>query len=135
MIVDENYCESPYAENDNTSSDAKAKIREINDAFRKTLKGGRIVVTRGVQELFMDNMPELFAAVSAFGDFSKDNDPFEEHDFGAFNFRGHKLFWKIEYFDMDKSDPDGIGLEFASTNPADPDVTDRVLTILLADER
>ena len=55
-----------------------------------------------------------------------DNDPYQEHDFGV-TLDDRKLFWKIDYFD--KRDPD-LGAE----NPADAETTERVLTLMLAEE-
>ncbi len=62
----------------------------------------------------------------AFSDFDDDNDPHGEHDFGVVEMRGYKCFWKIDYYDADS--------EMLSPDPADPDVTRRVLTVMLADE-
>ena len=62
-----------------------------------------------------------------FTDFTKDNDPHREHDFGAFDVDGQRLFWKIDYFDQ--RDPD-LGAE----DPSDEATTERVLTLMLADE-
>ena len=53
--------------------------------------------------------------------------PNGEHDFGAFDIAGKKLFWKIEYF-SDRS------LTHGSDDPSNAAVTTRVLTIMLADE-
>ena len=66
------------------------------------------------------------AAVVSYDDFTEDNDPYGEHDFGAFELEGQKLFWKIDYYDLE--------LRFGSDDPGDPDKTRRVLTILLAEE-
>jgi hypothetical protein len=65
-------------------------------------------------------------AVREFSDFTEDNDPHGEHDFGSFELDGETLFWKIDAYDTDYN--------FGSPNPADPAVTRRVLTILLAEE-
>jgi hypothetical protein len=64
--------------------------------------------------------------VCAFDDFGEDNDPWDEHDFGSFKHRGRTINWKIAYYDRD--------MRFHSPNAADPAVTRRVLTIMLADE-
>lgn len=66
------------------------------------------------------------ALVQRFEDFTPDNDPHREHDFGSFTLRGHKLFWKIDYYDK--------ACECGSEDPADPAQTTRVLTIMLAEE-
>jgi hypothetical protein len=54
------------------------------------------------------------------------NDPYEEHDFGSFEAEGEKIFFKIDYYDRT--------LTHHSPDPADPAVTERVITIMLADE-
>ncbi len=58
--------------------------------------------------------------------FTPDNDPFGEHDFGAFEQNGERIVWKIDYYDL--------AMEFGSPDPADPYQTTRVLTIMLAGE-
>jgi hypothetical protein len=104
-------------------SDA-TKIRALNDAARRTLLGCRVMLTSGVQAL--GRLPEVLAAVRSFDDFHADNDPDGEHDFGSIELFDEKLFWKFDYYDLD--------LKFGSPNPADPAVTVRVLTIMLAEE-
>ena len=64
--------------------------------------------------------------VAIFSEFTADNDPHEEHDFGNFELAGRKFFFKIDYFDAK--------MEFGSEDPADPTKTTRVLTIMLAEE-
>jgi len=64
--------------------------------------------------------------VFAFSDFTADNDPYGEHDFGSFEFAGKTIFWKIDAYDRD--------LANGSPDPSDPSVTTRVLTVLLAEE-
>jgi hypothetical protein len=58
--------------------------------------------------------------------FHRSNDPHEEHDFGAFEVDGEKLFFKIDYYDQD--------LKCHSPDPSDPKVTRRVITLMLASE-
>ena len=64
--------------------------------------------------------------MSKFDRFDEDNDPYGEHDFGALEVEGERLFFKIDYYDHD--------LSAHSPDPADPSVTKRLLTIMLADE-
>ena len=63
--------------------------------------------------------------------FTEDNDQHGEHDFGAFEHEGERIFWKIAYYDRATF---GTGRDYASENPADPKQTVRVLTIMLASE-
>jgi uncharacterized protein DUF3768 len=102
------------------------KIRSLNDAFRTTMTGGRVVMTAGVDALPSDVKAMVIRNVATFSDFTPENDPHGEHDFGNFEVAGHKFFWKIDYYD--------VAMEFGSEDPTDPAVTTRVLTIMLASE-
>jgi hypothetical protein len=101
-----------------------AKIAAINDQFRRTLRGGELVVTEAVNRL--PDRRQIFNLVREFDDFSEDNDPYGEHDFGSVKHRGKRYFWKIDYYDLD--------MKLRSREPANPIVTNRVLTIMRADE-
>jgi hypothetical protein len=68
----------------------------------------------------------LVKAIATFDDFCIANDPHGEHDFGLFDFEGSSIIFKIEYFDAN--------FEFGSPDPADPAVTQRVITLMLAEE-
>lgn len=98
----------------------------INDNFRKSFQGGKVMLTRGIRALQKAEIAEILLKVSRFNDFNANNDPYEEHDYGSFNYHGNKILWKIDYYDKD--------YKFASENPADVTKTNRVLTIMLADE-
>lgn len=104
--------------------DKTSRIRELNDAFRTQLRGGRLLLTRGIAG--RPDTAAIIERVRTFEEFAEGNDPFAEHDFGAFQHGGETLFWKIDYYDVD--------LQFGSPDPSDPNVTTRVLTILLASE-
>jgi hypothetical protein len=41
----------------------------------------------------------IVKTVAVFDDVCHANDPHEEHDFGAFDADGHRVFFKIDYFD------------------------------------
>jgi hypothetical protein len=103
-----------------------AKIRELNDRFRTTMTGGRVMMTAGVDALPSDVKAMVIRRVATFMAFTADNDPHAEHDFGSFELAGRKLFFKVDYFDS--------AMEFGSEDPADPSKTTRVLTIMLAEE-
>ncbi len=84
------------------------------------------MVTRGVQALGDVAVADIMEQIRTFDKFTEDNDPYHEHDFGKIVYNGTTMFWKLDYFDK--------SLEFGSHNPADPTVTERVLTVMLADE-
>ena len=74
-----------------------AKIRELNDRFRTTMTGGRVMMTAGVDALPSDVKAMVVRRVATFSDFNANNDPHGEHDFGSFTLTGRKFFWKIDY--------------------------------------
>jgi hypothetical protein len=103
-----------------------ARIRLLNDQLRKHLLGGGAVITPGIANLGSEAVKRLVQTIATFDDFCTANDPHGEHDFGAFDFDGTPVMFKIDYYDKD--------LQFHSPDPADPTVTERVITIMLADE-
>ncbi len=102
------------------------RIRELNDAFRRSFSGGKVVMTSGVHELPDMVKCAALSEVSRFDRFNEDNDPHGEHDFGSFELCSRKFFWKIDYYDRE--------LMHGSEDPSDPEKTTRVLTLMLADE-
>lgn len=106
--------------------DKTAKIRELNDRLRKTALGGEIMITQGVTCKDAETIRQVLLAVKNYNDFSEDNDPYGEHDFGAFTHDSIKYFWKIDYYDNN--------YQFHSPDATNPAVTKRVLTIFLAEE-
>lgn len=107
-------------------SDRTERIRELNDILRTTFAGGRIMMTQGVQALPEATVAEALAQLRAFSTFTSDNDPHREHDFGSFEVKGNKFFFKVDYYDQH--------MMSGSDDPSDPTKTTRVLTIMLAEE-
>ncbi len=105
---------------------ATEEVRNLNDAFRRSLSGGSVMITPGIAALGPEAVARLVRTLIAFDDFSHENDPHGEHDFGAFDAEGERVFFKIDYYDKD--------LQAHSPNPTDPEVTQRVLTLMLASE-
>ena len=105
---------------------AAEKIRALNDAFRTTMTGGSVLLTAGVDALPSDVQAIVIRRVATFSDFTEENDPHGEHDFGSFEVAGRKFFWKIDYYDA--------AMELGSEDPTDRSKTVRVLTIMLASE-
>ena len=109
------------------TTDDTTKIRELNDRFRREFPAnGKRYITDGIFAFDDDDRDAILETVRTFDAFTEDNDPHGEHDFGAFDFKGERIFWKIDYYDS--------ACKYGSENPADPAQTTRVLTIMLADE-
>ena len=102
-------------------------IATLNDNFRKTFTGGQVLLTAGIAAMSSEDKANIVSLVQNFNDFNEDNDPYSEHDFGSFDYKGNKIFWKIDYYDR-------FNTHFASENPADISKTLRILIILLAEE-
>lgn len=101
-------------------------IKIINDHFRRTMQGGKIVLTRGIRALPKEDILNIMEKVSTFDDFNEGNDTYGEHDYASFDYKGKKIIWKIDYYDK--------AYEYASEDPSDVNKTNRVLTIMLAEE-
>ncbi|WP_421698391.1 DUF3768 domain-containing protein [Ancylobacter sp.] len=104
-----------------------ATIAQLNDELRRTFATGDVMLTAGIRTLPPAQLPAVLARVRHHNDFTPDNDPYGERDFGAVALEGlGRIFWKIDYYDPT--------LTFGSEDPADPTRTRRVLTIMLAEE-
>jgi len=125
MIEFNNGCEEEKNPQEG-SEEYRQKVRELNDRFRSTFSGGMVTMTPGIQALGEKNVQEICQKIMKFDAFTKDNDPYGEHDFGTIKHDGQSIFWKIDYYDRN--------LEFHSPNKSDPAVTTRVMTIMLAEE-
>lgn len=101
-------------------------IRALNDALRLHGIGGRVTFTRSIADLDDTVRRRIIQAVRAFDAFDSSNDPHNEHDCANLDVDGITVMFKIDYYDLD--------LQFLSPDPADPEVTCRVLTIMLADD-
>lgn len=109
------------------SHEWRAEVRRLNDEFRKHGRGqGSILVTSGINAKGSAFVLAAVSAMRAFEAFTKDNDPYGEHDFGAFHLEGERLFFKIDPYDL--------SLTGYSPDAADSDRTKRVLTLMLASE-
>ena len=95
-------------------------ISMLNDQFRKSGSG----VTMTVGAMGLPDVCGLMQSIRSFDKFNEDNDPHGEHDFGSLDWRGNKVFWKIDYYDKDLR------------GWADPFTKEchRVMTVMLANE-
>ncbi len=96
------------------------RIAFRNDVFRR--RGLGFTVTRGIQGL--PDCIGLIDAVRHFTKFAPEDDPHGEHDFGSLEWKGEKVFWKVDYYDQ--------SLQYFE-DPTSPRCR-RVLTVMLADE-
>jgi uncharacterized protein DUF3768 len=102
------------------------RIRELNDQLRHNLTDGTAVMTPGIAALGQEAVERIVKTIAVFDDFCHANDPHQEHDFGSFEADGHVIFFKIDYYDKT--------LTCHSPDAANQSVTERVITIMLAEE-
>ncbi|PHS28229.1 MAG: hypothetical protein COA84_01595 [Robiginitomaculum sp.] len=102
------------------------RIRTLNDHLRQSGQGGRIVITHGVSALGRGAFFQIRYAIAQHTRFTNDNDPHGAHDFGTLAYQNLQILWKIDYYDLE--------MEYHSIDPANSDITIRVLTIMLASE-
>lgn len=116
------------------------RIARLNDRARQAM--GLVcasVATEGFRALPNEDKSRVRELVETFDAFTPDNDPYGERDFGAIYQDGEgrwtttrparpaeTVFWKIDAYDRD--------LQSGSEDPANPAITQRVLTIMLASE-
>ena len=103
-----------------------SRIAVLNDAFRRSFSGGKVLLTAGVTELPDMVKAEALCLVASYDKFDANSDPHGEHDFGSFELVGRKFFWKIDYYDK--------RMEHGSEDASDPEKTLRVLTLMFAHE-
>ena len=120
-----------------------ARIARLNDRARQAMGlACTAFVTVGFRSLPDADQSRVRELIETFDAFDEDSDPHGEHDFGAIyqhadgrwtterprlrDDERERVFWKFDYYDRD--------LQFGSEDAANPAVTRRVLTIMLADE-
>ena len=97
-----------------------------NDNFRKHLSQGTLVLTQGIRSNTKEDLEAIITKVRTFDTFDENNDPYNEHDFGAFDYKGKRIFWKIDNYDQE--------FLYLSPDVSNPRVTNKVLTIMYAEE-
>ena len=108
------------------------RIAELNDQLRKNPLNrsfGQVLLTSGINAGGADFKAKVLTALASMQakEFKEGNDPYGERDFNSFTVDAQLCFFKIDYFA--KGD-----LCAPSDDPADPEKTERVLTVMLADE-
>jgi Protein of unknown function (DUF3768) len=126
-----------------TAREQTARIARLNDLARRAMGVAcTAVATVGFRSLSASNQSSVREFIETYDAFDEDNDPHGERDFGTIYQLGdgrwtterprsrdderERVFWKFDYYDRD--------LQFGSEDAANPAVTRRVLTIMLADE-
>ena len=106
-----------------------SNISEIalqNDNFRKHLSQGTLVLTQGIRSNTKEDLEAIITKVRTFDTFDENNDPYGERDFGAFDYKGKWIFWKIDYYDRE--------FLYLSPDVSNPRLTNKVMTIMYAEE-
>lgn len=101
-------------------------IATQNDNFRRNLSQGTLVLTQGIRSNAPEDIREIITKVRTFDTFDENNDPYNEHDFGAFDYKGKRIFWKIDNYDRE--------FLYLSPDVSNPKLTNKVLTVMYAEE-
>ena len=134
---------SAATESSAAAREQTARIARLNDLARRAMGVDcTAVATVGFQSLPEADQSSVRELIETYDAFDEDNDPHGERDFGTIYQLGdgrwtterprlrdderERAFWKLDYYDRD--------LRFGSEDAANPAVTRRVLTIMLADE-
>lgn len=104
----------------------RQRIQVLNDWLRMHGTGGRVVMTSGISALDDNTRSKVVSAIRAFDALAEDNDPYGEHDCAVLEVDGLTIMFKIDYYDL--------SLSAHSPDPADPSLTKRILTVMLAEE-
>ena len=102
------------------------KIRQLNDILRKTFIGGQVMLTTGIRAKSAEDQAEILQKVRLFNEFTKANDPYAEHDYGRFSHNGEDIMFKIDYYNKT--------YDRMSDDPSNPEITNRVMTIMTGSE-
>ncbi len=106
------------------------KIKVLNDNFRTNLfrrqPHNHLMLSRYVSVQDHETITNILKMVKDFNNFNEDNDPYGEHDFGKIDYHGETYFFKIDYYASD--------MRHGSEDPANENITERVLTVMRADE-
>ena len=115
-------------------SQDKRIIAKLNDEFRRTAMQaalgqispaavqGLCHATQAVAALLPQDQRAIFEQIRDFNEFTPENDPWKEHDFGIVKHTGESYYFKIDYYDKN--------LKYGSEDPADPARTTRVITVM-----
>ena len=123
-------------------ADHTAEIARLNDAARAgSLATSRTVLTRTLADILAGDAEDpgarqanLMLGQTALRRLINEtpiepgNDPHGERDFGAVDYQGHKIFWKVDVYANDGT------FSWGSETPWDPAQSYRLVTIMLASD-
>lgn len=101
-----------------------ARIAALNDVLRTSGRGGMTMLSAALAAKGPAFAVKAHQAVRAFDAFDDHNDPYGEHDCASLEVDGERIIWKIDCYAPD--------LQHGSDDPANPECTRRVMTIMLA---
>lgn len=108
------------------------RIAELNDRCRLGLdRTARHMMTQNIRATLSENgsvhgilaTARLMKQVRQYA-FGPDDGP--ERDFGAFDFDGHRVCFKIDYYEP--------SMEYGAEDPSDASATVRVMTVMLSSD-
>ena len=134
---------SAATESSAAAREQTARIARLNDLARRAMGVAcTAVATVGFRSLPEAHQSQVRELIETYDAFDEDNDPHGERDFGCVyqlidgrwtterprsrDDERERVFWKFDYYDRD--------LRNGSEDVANPTITRRVLTIMLADE-
>jgi hypothetical protein len=105
-----------------------ARIRELNDAFRRDGGGDHFLLEDGVWQRSYEDRRAIIETVATFDAFSPQDGHHGEHDFGAFAYKGQRFVWQIDYYQK------GSRFDDLAEDPSNQETTDRILSVALVAE-
>lgn len=105
----------------NTNNKHLHTIRQLNNKFRSTFIGGKVIETISIRTLSSKPKLDIINRIKCYSDFSKSPD--DDYSYGSFIYDRYQIFFKIDYWDVS-------GRHFSDA-PWDEMKTNRVMTIAL----
>lgn len=107
----------------NSNDQNTAKIRTLNNQLRRNDIGGDVFIANSITRWGPSFVTAVREAVRNQLIFAPGDDPDGTQEFGSLKVDSTLVYWKIDYFEKGNE-------PFLSPDPADPNVTWRVLTIM-----
>lgn len=67
-------------------------IATLNSKFRKSFIGGEVLLSAGIAAMSSEDKANIISLVQNFDNFTPDNNPYAENDFGSFEYKGNISF-------------------------------------------